>query len=268
MKLRLQTVENSYAQSLTINGDFQINQRGKNSYIGTNSWSYTVDMWRLNGFASLNVLSNGVKLKNNDDYSGQTYFAQVIKLENKSYTAVVKINNISGSAKLSFDNISATKQLSKGVNMLTFNGNNASSFVFTIEGKGSYIDIEYADLFEGSIAYNHKKEDKATALMRCQSFIVKISNIFSGFTDKTGKFITFPCDKIINMQGTPILIGSIPLILRIEGSESTPTATSATVKKESGEIVLTFSSNYSSIASKTISGRMNNDIIIVTSEPM
>ena len=200
-------------------------------------------MWRLNGFSSLTVLSNGVKLKNNDDYAGQTYFTQVMKLENKSYTAVVKINNMSGSAKLSFDNTSATKQLSKGVNILTFNGNNASSFVFTIEGKGSYIDIEYADLFEGSIAYNHQKEDNATALLRCRKKIYARKVQLAYYYNKSGYDYyqsllenTFEDDVIISIPSGEVNVpfkGNVKFYQIIGGDNTT------------GQFVLTISNQLS-----------------------
>lgn len=283
MKLKLQTVENSYVQSLTINGDFQINQRGKSEYREN---GYTLDMWSciLANGNKLSQLPSGYGVLINKVKANQTVLRQRNPNVSKypvgtKFTVVYDFeSNVSFSNEVGFGKQRKSIQVEAKRKQYSFiwtlqsndidENKNVDVLVFNNTDTNVQLKIYSVDVFEGEIAYKHHREDYATALMRCQSFIVKISNIFSGFTDKTGKFITFLCDKIINMQGTPTLNGAIPLILRIEGSESTPTSTSATVKKESGEIVLTFSSNYSSIASKTISGRMNNDIIIVTSEPM
>ena len=66
MKLKLQTVENSYVQNLLVNGDFQINPRNENVYDFSNKFGYTLTMWAITKL-KLEILENGdIRLTNND----------------------------------------------------------------------------------------------------------------------------------------------------------------------------------------------------------
>lgn len=250
-----------------LNGDFQCNQRGQSSYQNiSGDVIYTVDKWYVL-WGKVEVLPIGVKISSTG--SG-AYFQQIMKKDYTDKQVFITIEELNGTKH----SANGTVNNSKGI---TLNKSNIKIDFSYDTGRKKYklnimtvnqtpLELKYVRVNE-NIAYEHQKEDYETALMRVEKNVIQISNILNGFTDATGKFITIQCDKLINMEGTPIVIGILSLILRIEGSESKPTAISGTVKKETGEIVLTLGTNYSSIASKTISGRFENKII-VSSEPL
>lgn len=259
MKLKLPNFGSLCKENILVNGDFNCWQRGETFTIkGDEAFHYTADMWCV--YAGTGQTITVKKTTDGLQFRGTSVIMQrmsPLKVGQK-YVFLCKVD---GDVKT----LSITGGTYTENSFLKYN-KTGSYEQLQIKSNGT-TNVANARLWEGDTVYKIVKEDKATALMRCQSVVVPISNIFNGFTDTTGKFITIQCDKIMSMEGTPVLIGILSLNLRIEGSESRPTAASATVKKETGEIVLTLGSNYSSIAAKTISGRFESKII-VTSEPL
>ena len=84
--------------NLLINGDFRVNQRGKELYTATGtSWIYTADRWRMyNVNNTFNATTKTIKLK------GTTTFEQSLEdykaVAGKTVTLSAKINSLNGSA--------------------------------------------------------------------------------------------------------------------------------------------------------------------------
>ena len=263
------------AKQLLINPDFQINQRGQTEYNFSTNGKCGLDMWqhRQGNYTGALIVTpikgGGIHIKLGTNSSGglrQVLTADDFKV-GQPYTAVVSIDNTRYKGTLNLSN-SAQNFIENDLFKLEIGIiDDKFNYSLWIKKEGFEGDINYCDLWEGDIAYPHIKEDYAIALMRCQKYISPISGILNGFTDATGKFITLQCDKIMDMEGSPIVVGTLGLSLRIEGGEVNPSAASALVKKETGEIVLTLYQGYSSLASRTMSGRFGSKII-VTSEPL
>lgn len=252
MKLKLPNFGSLCKENILVNGDFQINPRGQSSYV---FGEYSVAMWFCNG-ESVGWTEDGITFHN--------IWQKLPPLKNGKYMFSYRKHNTNEQKYIELSSNNATAK--DGYLQVTLQtDSNYTKFIIAKDGGGQTDRISFVRLDEGTVKYKHRKEDKAVALLRCQKHIDQISGIFNGFTDATGKFITIKCDKIMNMEGSPILVGNLDLILRLEGSEAKPTATSALVKKETGEIVLTLYQGYSSLASRTISGRFESKII-VTSE--
>ena len=173
-----------YNQNLLINGDFQCNQRGEKSYSVANvtGGKYTVDMWRAYQ-VKVDVLaeSAGVKVTGLST-TEQGYFTQFIqlgKLETKSHTISAMVD---GKLCVYTETAGASaKEKSFGtfkISVLTtstwdnaYGGYNNKLKVNICPIGTNSITISYIDVFEGNVAYPHRREDPATALMRCRQYI-------------------------------------------------------------------------------------------------
>lgn len=158
-----------YKPNLLINGDFKVNQRGQTSYSST---GYTLDMWRTVN-ASVAIGDDGI-IVSSQDQTG--YFNQKMKLSDGSYTSVLNVEIISGSASHYADGATIENgKLATGINVFRADGA-LTQYGIRLEPNSS-VKIKYADLFEGDIAYAHVKEDEATALMRCQHYVLAIPQV-------------------------------------------------------------------------------------------
>lgn len=165
-------LNNLYRPNLLINGDFQINQRGQESYEVNNNNIYTFDVWRIiasNTTTKVSRLDNGVKFENLG--TGDSVFSQRMTIEEvANYTLVIKCSNIVGNVFVEIYYVGAnyeSHQLTNGINIINITDKNIRDISPTIKQQGS-VDIEYIDLFEGDIAYPHVKEDYGIAMTRCQ----------------------------------------------------------------------------------------------------
>ena len=191
-----------YKQNLLINGDFQCNQRGKKSYNITTLTQYTVDMWRTY-MVKVSVLNEGIKL------SGQraemqgyfTQFVQLGKLKTTTYTISAMADDKICTFTVTPGGSAKEKNFGKfKISALTTStwdndlGDYNNKLKINICPIGTdEITFKYIDVFEGSVAYPHVKEDYATALMRCRRYIQRGScyaPVFSkqGHEDGTAKY--------------------------------------------------------------------------------
>nr|DAS58824.1 MAG TPA: hypothetical protein [Caudoviricetes sp.] len=158
--------------NLLINGDFQCNQRGQSSYENSSgNIVYTLDMWYAL-WCTVTKLDKGIKITPIDNGFIQQYVDD--DLTDKRVTLVLKELN------------GQTYELSGVVNKTTslvYEGTKLNLVVQYVSTNNKYkvnivakseISIEYIDLFEGSIAYPHVKEDHAIALMRCQRYLYRL----------------------------------------------------------------------------------------------
>lgn len=153
---------------MLVNGDFNVNQRGQSSYTGE---GYGLDMWKIRTSGTMTINSGYVLFVGNS-------FAQFIPVSNfetSDYTVVIKLlnedarvyhfNSFTGDyVEITLPNDTKVKCSLQYVNskyiMLT---------VWTLTG--SAVNIEYIDMFKGAIAFDHRREDYATALMRCERYL-------------------------------------------------------------------------------------------------
>lgn len=181
-----------YKQNMLINGDFNCNQRGNKSYDRSGEVGYTVDMWR--GFnVMVDVLTEGIKLTGTSA-TAQGYLTQFIqlgKLKTTTYTISAMVDDKictftvtpGGTAKeQNFGTFKISALTTSTWDNDLGDYNNKLKVNICPIGTSS-ITIKYVDVFEGTVAYPHVKEDPATALMRCRRYIQKngcvVSPLFS-----------------------------------------------------------------------------------------
>lgn len=166
----LQTIGYARPRQLLINNDFQVNQRGENSYA---EGEYTIDMW----FAEkgmLGVTNNGIvftKVWQKLDVLKDINYVFVYKIHNGG---VFHINILSNNGTYQDEQLKVT---------LLTNEMHTKITIESISGT-QFNRCNYFDLFEGDIALPHRKEDYSIALLRCRRKVHTIVN---------GRYKNIPC---------------------------------------------------------------------------
>lgn len=154
----------TYPHNLFVNGDFQINQRGKTSYTSN---GFTLDMWKATN-VKVEILSGKIKLSNT---SGQTgYFQQTLSgLVSGYYTMLVKAGNVSGTVKGSAG--LADFNITNGE--MKWTGNGAPTVGKITLANGASVELEYAALYPGNDnSIRHQKEEYTSELNRCRQYLL------------------------------------------------------------------------------------------------
>lgn len=168
----------THGNSLIINGDFQINQRGQSEY---NTTSYSLDMWYLNLWnttGKVTKTNNGIRITNTSSFDGLGFYQYTNENNSiaKEMTLSLKVDGIVHTISGIPTNSGTTPTITSekfDANIRYYEDNNRYRVYVSVKAN-SYVDIEYIDLFEGNIAYPHVKEDYAIALLRCQQYLKKM----------------------------------------------------------------------------------------------
>ena len=182
----LAEVKDLGGRNLLINGDFQINQRGQTSYANLAKGQYCLDMWKNTNGNTQNLtaqkVDDGIKLTTTDQRVCLMQIMPDVNPQGKTYTACVSVNGRI-CKPITWENINNSnwdlRDLQVGdetIGSIALQaGTSFDKLTFEIYLQGQSNIINYCDLFEGSIAYPHVKEDYAIALARCQNWILNTS---------------------------------------------------------------------------------------------
>lgn len=154
-------------QNLLINGDFKINQRGQSSYVGGGG-KYGLDLW-YQYQTTLTVTDSGIILTSSETDNNLMQILPT-NLLNKTLTFAAKIDGVIHSKTFVLKSSTDTYSNEKFNIKVYSDSSNRLRFIVNIVN-GSTINIEYIDLFEGSIVYPHVEEDDAIALLRSQEWV-------------------------------------------------------------------------------------------------
>ena len=199
-----------YKQNMLVNGDFNSNQRGSTTYEAESNAAYSIDMWRIHQL-KLEVLNEGIKLTGKSS-TATGYFTQFVPVINLSpkYTISAMVDDkictftsaLSGTAvEKDFGKFKITALTTSVWNDAKNAYDNKVKVNICPNGTNSIV-VKYVDLFEGSLAYPHVKEDAAIARMRCRRFIQRNSGTctivysYPSGDLKSYKF-TSPCDGMV-----------------------------------------------------------------------
>ena len=194
------------AKQLLINNDFQVNQRGKSLY---DDFGYTLDGWHFYGIVGdgttkpkIEVKDKGIKITNTD-YNWCS-IQQVVPdhLRGKTVTICFSVKDLQSNqlasinypmnVRMCYGNTTGevTSQNSYGIKAIYDDGiysvtidvpQNAThsrlKLAFMIGGSAT---IERVDMFEGAIAYQHRK-DYTKSLIECKKFLKEIEINKSGY---------------------------------------------------------------------------------------
>ena len=206
----LKNVPMTAPQNILINGDFQINQRGKSEY-GENG--YTLDMWNciLTNGNKLSQLPSGYGVLINKVKANQTVLRQRNPNVSKypvgtKFTAVYDFeSNVSFSNEVGFGKQRKSIQVEAKRKQYSFTwtlqsndideNKNVDVLVFNNTDTNVQLKVHSVRLFEGEIAYKGQTEDKTLALTRCLPFCERAkftvtatgSYFMNGFSYKMAK---------------------------------------------------------------------------------
>ena len=122
--------------------------------------------------------------------------------------------------------------------------------------------VEYIDLFEGSIAYPHVKEDYAIALMRCKLYVQTVGNIHGNMQSSKSLIASLQTNLIAQPSAT-VNGGTIQVDGKFAG-----TVTSVGVQEYGeGSICLVIYSSSSESIDNGECGRFFGGRIILSCEP-
>lgn len=194
-------------QSLTINGDFQVNQRGQASY--TNG-GYNLDMWKTNYSANTVTVNadDTVTITNNTSDADITFTQNYAELDmtNKQYTLCVGFKDDDNLYYVTSQKGQGLQQnIKAGVDVVMYK----DSKHYGVLIKPTYsATVDYIKLYEGTIAYKNVKEDYATALMRCYEKVYSIqfqnySRFSASFNSETSAYVTIPFSQV--MKNKPLI---------------------------------------------------------------
>ena len=214
----LAEVKDLGGRNLLINGDFQINQRGKTQYVSSTVPILTVDMWATN-LLTVDVLEKGIKITNNDS-SRHSVYQKGLNLPKNDYTISLNVLEKTGTPTSQpfviyyYDEEGEYHYVKEidDVGIFSVSFNNSISQVAIGVPANCTLTLEYVDLFEGSIAYPHVKEDRAIALSRCQEWLVVINGAqymccgFGQFIDKTQAYMSFHIPS--TLRAIPTMTGN------------------------------------------------------------
>lgn len=172
------------SKNLLINGDFQINQRGKTSYKFDVIGKYGIDMWQHRGGTysqslTLTPVLNGIKISFPTIIGGG--IRQILSIKDfvvgNKYTASVKVDNViySGSGLLTDD--ADSKLINNDKFFVGFYCDEKYVY-FTIyfnNGNVNYT-ISYADLFAGEFVFSHYKQSYDNDLLACRQYVNVIAD--------------------------------------------------------------------------------------------
>jgi hypothetical protein len=181
-------------ENLLINSDFRrpINQRGQNTYEGSETRVYTVDRWCIgdNGTGMhVEVVDGGVKVTNNSQSNGLFYQRFEYTLRQNVYTATLKVKAISGTVELQCDGApdSDRIELVEGVNTVTFTEAQLGSFVIYVKPSAS-ITLEFAKFEQGNTPTPFVTRLYAEELALCQRYYQTVCNAYAYYPLGFGVF--------------------------------------------------------------------------------
>lgn len=252
-------------QNLVINGDFKVWPRGDS--FNTN-FAYTATMWQMSSNTAT-VSKNptgGMKI---DISSAACILMQYLKGDytGKTLTFQMKINGSTEYA-YTYDSVqsgSSSVQLANGISLNISYSSEKQATQLWIRFDSAYISsivIDWIDVKPLPYATVHIEEDDAISQMRCEKHVLKLPTSYSGYTGSTS-YIYFVSEKLMEMASTPS-VDVIPTTIRcvFEGGVTAYNISNITVNKASGEINVQVTSPPSSLASKSIGGWFDKNIIL------
>ena len=162
--------------NLLINPDFEINQRGLNSYTSN---GYTVDRWKISN-ATLNATT---KTLSNPNSTGGNFLQSLENKPTGTFTVTLNVASVTGTVKFLWQDGSTPKTgvaISKGVNTYTFTASSLTWVGIQI-ASGASIQLSYMKLEQGAVATPFVAPNPAEEMMKCQRYLIYAPSCMVGF---------------------------------------------------------------------------------------
>lgn len=162
--------------NLLINPDFEINQRGLNSYT---SDGYTVDRWRV-ASATLNATTKTLSSSNRE---GGTLLQYLEGSNAGTFTITLKASRVSGTIKFGWkdgDTYKTGGAISNGVNTYTFTASSLTCVGIEV-ATGASAQLSYMKLEQGAVATSFIAPNYAEEILKCQRYLIYAPSCMVGF---------------------------------------------------------------------------------------
>lgn len=218
-----------YMPPLNINSDFQVNQRGESEYNPSKAGTYTLDTWytRQGNYANaikISQVANGMKVVlpstaisaglRQRTYCDNSWIGKkarfLISINDVEYDKIMNIttedtgimitNDISFSC--SYDNTNMC------IEIRFFFSNTSDNDITNVP-----FIINYCAIYPSTYTGQHHKEDYASALMRCQRYIV----VYSGNRNQFAFGKSYPDKVIKGIFNLPVPMDRIPTVQIVGG---------------------------------------------------
>lgn len=239
--------------NLLINSDFRsgiINQRGSDIYTKTsNDWARlpSIDMW---------TLQRGMKLTKNDDSvdvectnsSEPGYFSQLLNY-NGQVTATIYINSITGgNEQVSLNTGDTYKDLTEGLNIISFNFSMERFSIRVSEGVKcniSYIKLEKGQYFTGMPVWNYPTEFLKCAYRYINFYGQAIRR--TAFIGNAMAYITYELPTIMAENITCIIKEDTNMLWQNDDTQSpvsTPITSATVIAKQGNAVTVQFNGRF------------------------
>lgn len=187
-------------ENQVINGNFAINQRGKETY-NNDTWTnaYTVDRW-MSAKSKVDVNSNGtVTITSLSTNGSSVWFKQLLE------------NTIEGACTLSCEATSVTGdvylfsqakgiKVKQGINKITLSDLKQASFELK---QGASITLKWIKLEQGAVATPFVTPNKAEELVKSQRYYAYIYGTLYGYLTNSVLYVNI--NEIKNMRTKPTI---------------------------------------------------------------
>lgn len=161
--------------NLLINGDFQINQRGKSEYTAVNNSEYTLDMWQFfSSYGSIKPVEGGLQITISENSGDHVTLQQFLEHDyrGEKLTLSLKVDDIIHYK--TFDDITTettTVNITDNVIAIIYYDTSKNKTGVWIKFINESVNLKYLYLYEGDFLCRHIPEDKAIASYRCKRYI-------------------------------------------------------------------------------------------------
>lgn len=201
--------ENVANANILINGNFQINQRGKQVYDG--GQQYTVDRWLKNSNSVLEVLNKGVCLKSSgsgaliqylENFVYDSHLTLSVKLNGKIFSATAQMPSSKPTVNQEF--ISLPIQ-GVGYLKLDYVVSKDKMRVYLYHTQSGEFNIEYFKLEVGMVATPYCVKSYAEEFMHCQRYYQTVKNMRVSSCLLQGGLIDFTFTLVATLRTNPTI---------------------------------------------------------------
>lgn len=188
--------------NLLINPDFEINQRGLNSYT---SDGYTVDRWRV-ASATLNATT---KTLSSSHREGGTLLQYLEDSNAGTFTVTLNAISVTGTVYFSWKDGTTYRRgatITKGINTYTFSASSLTCVGIEVV-TGASIQLSYMKLEQGAVATPFVAPNPAEEMMKCQRYLIYAPSCMVGFRYDKVVYVSLENLKKMRINGSCSISG-------------------------------------------------------------
>ena len=200
--------------NLLINPDFEINQRGLNSYT---SDGYTVDRWRV-ASSTLNATTKTLSSSNRE---GGTLLQYLEGSNAGTFTVTLNAISVTGTVYFSWKDGATYRRgatITKGINTYTFSASSLTCVGIEV-ATGASVQLSYMKLEQGAVATSFIAPNYAEEILKCQRFYVVLESSLAGYGANGAIYIPFARGVYMRNSRNVIFTGANKqTFLRVNGT--------------------------------------------------